>query len=614
MNHTWWVLVHTVLKQTSQRTPSKTPLEHIQTQIGMASKLEHMNMQNGKAKQLEARVKMPVLREVKGKNMDVFSCVLLSESGHYCQGEAIIFGDKANRSRVGKALATKWVGDSTWKLSALTFVPKKSAFQSAPHSFVLNLGDKNLKAETLTGERADKLPLELEPPLTSGELLAFEMSQLVDAYGYICEIPTKEVLPNGKSVIKPMLTDKEGKQVPLCFWEELQDRASQIKEKTIIYVYGAYLVVESTGGVHLTARDTTVIVKASGDSPLAKKLLAANLSDKKKEEMIQLSKAPPATDHADGPAVSVSAGILECATYFKKVLPESLFETSGGLVNLLNQEKDQILDRSGSRIWTKVQVTDYTGTVLADMNEKTALVLTDTSDKEEFLEQAENGSIAFSRGRLRFRWAVGKDKTEPTLTLVGAKPLFFDIPESHPTPPSDARLIPAQLHWANTSPTGLIAVKFPDTGNTRMATGILAVVAGHKEARTEPIEGGFAIINSVTEACGADTTTVWSATTSTKTQLLSRYALPKKELALVHLTNVDSSTKSVTIANMWKLPTGHNIEPFLKEITETAKILGKAPHGVKRTRESFDTELQGLLPTSAKRIHAVMGGETTCAA
>lgn len=165
----------------------------------------------------------------------------------------------------------------------------------------------------------------------------------------------------------------------------------------------------------------------------------------------------------------------------------------------------------------------------------------------------------------------------------------------------------AQLHWAASSPTGLIKVTFPDGGGHRMATGILSLVTGTKEPKTDPIEGGFAIRNSVIEACGKDTTTVWSAMTSANTSRLARYALPKKELALVHITHVDANKKEVAIANMWKLPTGCNIETFTKEIEETVKILHQSTHGIKRKKEDFDDTLQGLVTKTNKRVHKILG-------
>ena len=50
-------------------------------------------------------------------------------------------------------------------------------------------------------------------------------------------------------------------------YQDKQDKLAGAKENTVIYVYGAWLVVEEKGGLHLTARDTTVIVQASGTQP-----------------------------------------------------------------------------------------------------------------------------------------------------------------------------------------------------------------------------------------------------------------------------------------------------------------------------------------------------------
>ena len=360
--------------------------------------------------------------------------------------------------------------------------------------------------------------------MTSGNLLALETSQLIDATGYIFLVPGAPTIHKGKEVLKLFLTDAAGKQVPLCLWEETQQKVKNIKAHTVVYVYNAYLVAEATGGVHLTARENTMIVAASGSIPLASEILAANLRDFKKESLVQLSKAPAAIDSAEGPATSVNASILQWATFFKQPLPDTLFELSGGLVSLMDAESEQLLVKAGDRIWTKVNVTDSSGTVSADMGEKTALLLTDTADKDEFVDQASSGLLAFARGRLRLRYAVGKDKTEPSLTVVAASTRYFDVPEPHLVPPSDTRIIPAQLHWAAASPTGLITVTFPGVEAPRLATGILALVVGTKDPKTDAFDGGFAIRNSVAEAWGSDTTTVWVATTTANTDRLPRYA------------------------------------------------------------------------------------------
>ena len=62
---------------------------------------------------------------------------------------------------------------------------KNNQFCSAPHDYIVNLADKQLLSEKLSGTSADSIPKEAEPPMTSGDLLELSTSQLVDAHAVI---------------------------------------------------------------------------------------------------------------------------------------------------------------------------------------------------------------------------------------------------------------------------------------------------------------------------------------------------------------------------------------------------------------------------------------------
>ena len=48
-------------------------------------------------------------------------------------------------------------------------------------------------------------------------------------------------------------------------------------------------------------------------------------------------------------------------------------------------------------------------------------MLSNMEHKDEFVESAQSGSLVFSRGRVRVRYAIAKNKQEPTFTLVAAE-------------------------------------------------------------------------------------------------------------------------------------------------------------------------------------------------
>ena len=128
---------------------------------------------------------------------------------------------------------------------------------------------------------------------------------------------------------------------------------------------------------------------------------------------------------------------------------------------------------------------------------------------------------------------------------------------------------------------------------------------GAKEPVTDPVDGGFTIRNAVTEVAGENTTKISSATTSAIASRLARYALPKKEIALIHITRVGPKTSELAVADMWKLPVGCDITPFQTELAATQEILKNNAHGIKRKRDAHDESLQGLW--AKKRIHKTIG-------
>ena len=74
-----------------------------------------------------------------------------------------------------------------------------------------------------------------------------------------------------------------------------------------------------------------------------------------------------------------------------------------------------------------MSASDFSASVSAYLVEEAALALTHMASKDQFVEQAGKGTLAFQRGRIRMRRHVN-DQKETKLTIVRSKPRHFDIP------------------------------------------------------------------------------------------------------------------------------------------------------------------------------------------
>ena len=100
----------------------------------MTTVLEHVNAANAKSASLPLRVLKPVSRKVDNKDMEIFSCRLVSSSGFYATGEATLWGTDAQREKVKKALEKKFVHNQVYTFSKLAMNKKERSvhFRSTP--------------------------------------------------------------------------------------------------------------------------------------------------------------------------------------------------------------------------------------------------------------------------------------------------------------------------------------------------------------------------------------------------------------------------------------------------------------------------------------------------
>ena len=80
-------------------------------------------------------------------------------------------------------------------------------------------------------------------------------------------------------MVEVVIRDSHGKSIPVNFWDETRKLHTACAVNSVVYIYGAYLSKESSGGAHLTARASTRVQIASGGRPKAQALLASNVAE-----------------------------------------------------------------------------------------------------------------------------------------------------------------------------------------------------------------------------------------------------------------------------------------------------------------------------------------------
>ncbi|CAK0878366.1 unnamed protein product [Prorocentrum cordatum] len=576
----------------------------------MADKLETVNERNCGTKTIHVRVLDPMVRKTK-KDCEVFTCKLISESGLYCTAEQMIFGDSpAARTRVSKALTTKWTAKSARSLSKLKLVRKKEAFHGGPHSCVLQLNNKAMTTKALDAPEANKLPDELEPPVGVQDVLDLSQDQAIDLHGFVSDV-SPEAQFKGKNLVEATVCNEAGSSITLKFWEENVPRAEQLQKKEPIYIYGAYLVHPDSGGVYLSVRESTPFATPTGTRPKIAAMLAGGVRDLAGDQIQSLT-VHEAKDYKVGPATSSNAAVLDALLQSKTTPPDTLFEIPAASFSLSDTET--LLTKDGTRVWASVRMVDNTGSVEAKVTEKVALALTGCTDKAEFQADVEQGSVTWTRARvwatLRAPKSVDGDatSTDPRLIIVRADPRNFDAVAPLPAPHSDSRVVPTNARSISLSTTGKLTITI---GSARfLASGALLLVEATKDPETVPREGGFAITNYIVDAAESDSDqkAVFHAVTACATKRLGRYALTKKDRALIVVAHFDAATSEFTVSDVWKLPPSITPDAFRAEIAAAGETLTSRLTRAKRKADpKAEDNFDEFLGPAVKRIHEAFG-------
>ncbi|CAK0908456.1 unnamed protein product, partial [Prorocentrum cordatum] len=319
------------------------------------------------------------------------------------------------------------------------------------------------------------------------------------------------------------------------------------------------------------------------------------------------------TNYKDGPAVSSTSAILDVLLHSKAVAPDKLFEIPAAFFSLSDTEN--LLTKAGDRVWASVRMSDYTGSVDAKITEAAALALTGRADKAEFQDEVAQGSMTWSRARVRAALAAspggkGDQVNEPRLAIVCAEPCLFDVTVPLLAPQNDSRLAPTTARAISMSATGKLCVAI---GPARFLTsGAILFVEATKDPDTTPRDDGFAITSYVTDVAETDTEqkTAWKATTACPTRRLGRHALTKKDRALILVTFVNATDSELAVADMWKLAPGIDPDAFTAEIAAATDVL---TNRLTRAKRKADDDLSDFFGPTAKRIHETFCGPASIA-
>jgi hypothetical protein len=379
--------------------------------------------------------------------------------------------------------------------------------------------------------------------------------------------------------------------IPLNFWQENIANVPQGIEKKVLYAFGAYLV-NKDDSLHLAPRKGTRWVVASGDRPRAKALLNAGLAGASKTDagVTSLNKGGSNRDFTTCPAVPACIGDVAMSMTPKMQQDDVVFEVPGVLAAI--EDPDRLLTQDGARIYARVSLSDFGASTTAVITEEAALALTNTKTKEQFLEQAAKGCLAFSRGHIRIHRAPTKDGVIK-LTVVCAKPRIFEVPSVENVLFSDGRVVPVSISAISPSPTGKLSLSI--AGTHVLAAGALAVVKATQEPDTVTRDDSYAIKNFVKDAIDGSPT-IYSAVTTTILSRLNKYALAPDATALVHITSIND--KELVVGDVWQLSGDDpDLTVFKQELEFVAKVLTAPPSNKRKA-----TTVSELLP-KPKRSH-----------
>ena len=568
----------------------------------MADQLESVNTLNAKTKKINVR-----LLHCEGKSpkesLSVFSCRALTDTGCYTIAEEAMFGSKEQQDKRMKELKLKRKEGSTWTFAKMVGSKKKPAFQGCAHDFIITLNGKLFEATVLKGQMADKIGKEIEPALVSGDLLLYSASQLVDVTGFCLTVPAA-AQKKDKMLVEVILLDAQKRSVPMNLWEGFVSLIPTGMQGKVLYIFNAYLT-KGDGGVHLTPRKDTKVMIATGNLPIAKSLVEADLAQATPSQ--NLGNSFDARDYTVGEAIATNVSMLDACLTIKDKPEDRLFELSSVLVSL--DDPSSLLTKAGDRIYTPVTISDRGGSANAFLPEDPALALAGVATVEDFGSGVDRGALRFKRGHIRVRLAPLKGQAENRLTIVCAVPRLFETPVDTRIVPNDGRIIPCLLSAVSPSPTGKLSVDLGDSVSL-LASGALILVKAVQDPEADVINGdAYVIKNYVVDSLDTSQTPVqFKAITTVDKSRSAYYQIMQGEQALVHVTSINTETKSLVVADMWPIRPSDDASKFSSEVVSAKTCLAAPAHILKRKWDegavkNLDEFLNGAFEPPCKKVH-----------
>ncbi|CAK0840990.1 unnamed protein product [Prorocentrum cordatum] len=581
----------------------------------MAS-VKGFNTSNAATHPLQLRVTHLYKRTPTSGELTAFGAWFVAEDGTYMIGEGLAFGKPQEQHNIINTLEKKYIPGSAWKFSQAKASKRNDQYHSAPHTCTFNLLHKKMKVDGIAPEAAARLPTEIEPGMTAGDVLALGRPQTLDVYGKITKVK-KDLSHKDRLLTEVHISDSKGHELQVNYWDDDRQRVPDVEETNVIYVFGGWLTKEDGGGIPLTANSSTVTCKASGALPGARALLALDMTSVVARP---LSTGAPAADYAKGPAVFMNVSSMEFLTSFHKILPDTLFEIPSCTMTLVDANPERLCAQGADRVYARVSVSDASGSLEANLPEATSLLVSESEDKAGFLSAVANDAIQFQRARLRLRFAASKASTSdsstnpktPTLVIVGGETRRRDHGDPLPRAPSEDGLLPAMLPRLSQSPSGRLQATSDRTEEPVLAAGALVLVRGAQQPQVDNIDNGFAIKNVITDVLGPDTETKWTASTTSVVARLPLFSIARKRVALVHVSHVDKASRELVLSDVWQMHDAQNYPEWEKELTAAWGTMKEPAANLKRKRDdndAFEDAIRTLLSPERKRIAHHLGDE-----
>eukprot|EP00959_Pyramimonas_sp_CCMP1952_P214277 4483587-Pyramimonas_sp.AAC.1 len=115
----------------------------------------------------------------------------------------------------------------------------------------------------------------------------------------------------------------------------------------------------------------------------------------------------------------------------------------------------------------------------------------------------------------------------------------------------------------------------------------------------------------ITDVIGTDQDTKWTATTTSVVARLPQYSIARKHVALVHVTHVDTNSRTLVLSDVWHMQDAASYPEWEKELAAAWDTVKQPAVELKRKRDdndSFQNAVTAFLSPERKRVAHFLGG------